>query len=423
MPIYTVSQITEYLKETLEHDPMLAELWISGEISNLRTAASGHNYFTLKDSQSQLRSVMFKGGRGADLLHEGSLVTAHGRISFYETRGDVQIIADLVMPEGTGPLFLELEKLKMRLEEEGLFQPSRKRPLPRFPRVIGVVTSPSGAVLHDICNVITRRYRLVEILLAPTQVQGDEAAPQIVSAIQALNQEERSDVIILARGGGSLEELWPFNEEMVARAIYASRIPVVSAVGHERDYTISDFVADVRAPTPSAAAELVVPDGAVLMQDVSGYSEKMVRAMSYQLSTRRREVDGMARYVKGHAPDVATMRRRVDDLARAASTALANRHSLWQERVKGHQHRLQALNPNAILVRGYAIVQKQPAGALDINGDNGHVVYRKEQVKSGEELNVTVSDGSFAVTVGDTPKKTRSTRTRKAQANAGARLF
>ena len=172
MPVFTVSQVTQYLKDSLEQDPMLADLWISGEVSNLRVSPSGHSYFTLKETQSQLRSVMFKGGRGSNLLAEGSLVTAHGRISLYEARGDVQLLADLVMPEGTGPLYLELEKLKMRLEEEGLFEPSRKRPLPQFPKVIGLVTSPSGAVLHDICNVIGRRYPLSEILLAPTQVQG-----------------------------------------------------------------------------------------------------------------------------------------------------------------------------------------------------------------------------------------------------------
>ena len=217
MPVFTVSQVSQYLKESLEQDSLLADLWITGEISNLRTPRSGHNYFTLKDHQSQLRAVMFKGGRGADLLREGSLVTAHGRISFYEARGEVELLADLVMPEGTGPLSMELERLKMRLEEDGLFEPSRKRPLPRFPGVVGLVTSPSGAVIHDIRNIIGRRYPLAEVLLAPTQVQGDGAAHGIVSALQALNQDGRADVVILARGGGSIEELWPFNEEMVAR--------------------------------------------------------------------------------------------------------------------------------------------------------------------------------------------------------------
>ena len=412
MPVFTVSQVTLYLKQSLERDPLLADLWISGEISNLRTYQSGHSYFTLKDSQSQIRSVMFKGGRGADLLLDGGLVTAHGRISFYETRGETQFLADLVMPEGTGPLFLELERLKMTLEAEGLFEASRKRPLPRFPKVIGLVTSPSGAVLDDIRNVIGRRYPLAEVLLAPTQVQGAEAAPKIVSAIQALNVNGRADLIILARGGGSLEEMWPFNEEIVARAIYASRIPVVSAVGHERDYTIADYVADKRAPTPSAAAELVVPDGAALLQEIRSHRENLLRSFSYQLASRRQEVDSLARRVKGRAPDTDTLRRRVDDLARSATKGLSYHLSLWTSRIDSFEKRLQALNPGAILYRGYAIVQKQP---------DGQVVSRREQVSDGEKLKVTVSDGSLPATVGNFPRKPRSPR--RPLVRAGERLI
>ena len=412
MPVFTVSQVTQYLKQSLERDSLLADLWISGEISNLRTYQSGHTYFTLKDSQSQIRSVMFKGGRGADLLLEGGLVTAHGRISFYETRGEVQFLANLVMPEGTGPLFLELEKLKMTLESEGLFETSRKRPLPRFPKIIGLVTSPSGAVLDDIRNVIGRRYPLAEVLLAPTQVQGEDAAPKIVSALQALNDNGQADVIILARGGGSLEELWPFNEEIVARAIYASRIPVVSAVGHERDYTIADYVADKRAPTPSAAAELVVPDGAALLQEVSAHRENLLRSFSYQLASRRQEVDSLARQVRGRAPDIDTLRRRVDDLARAATKGLSYHLSLWTSQIDSFEKRLQALNPGAILYRGYAIVQKQP---------EGQVVSRRDQVSDGEKLKVTVSDGSLPATVGNIPRKPRPPR--RPLVRAGERLI
>ena len=411
MPVFTVSQVTRYLKESIEQDSLLGELWITGEISNLSTSLSGHSYFTLKDSQSQLRSVMFKNSRGSQLLEEGSLVTAHGRISFYEARGAVELITDLVMPEGTGPLFLELERLRMRLEEEGLFEDSRKRPLPSFPRFIGVVTSPTGAVLQDICNIIRRRYPLVEILLAPTQVQGDQAAPGIVSALQALNEDGRADVVILARGGGSLEELWPFNEEPVARAIYASRIPVVSAVGHERDYTIADYVADIRAPTPSAAAELVVPERATLMHKVHTYRESVLRAMTYQLSTRRQEVESLAWRLRNRAPDIDTMRRRVDDLAKAATTALSNRLSLWQKDIEALNMRLHALDPSAILYRGYAILQKH---------SDGKIVSKKGQVSDGEELKLTVSDGSFPATVGKSQKKHPP---RKPMVRAGARLL
>ena len=410
MPIYTVSQVTGYLRDFLEQDELLANLWISGEVSNFKTYRSGHSYFTLKDSEAQLRSVMFKGGRGAALLSEGSLVTAHGRVSFYEPRGDVQLIADLVMPEGTGPLFLELERLKMRLEEEGLFEPSRKRPLPSFPRVVGLVTSPSGAVFQDICNVIGRRYPLAEILLAPTPVQGDGAAPGIVYAIQALNEDGRSDVIIVARGGGSMEELWPFNEEVVARAIYASHVPVVSAVGHERDYTIADYVADLRAPTPSAAAELAVPDIAALTQEARAYGDSLVRAMSYELATRRRGVEGLTRQVRGRAPDVDGLSRRVGELGKAATTALSSRLSLSRERASGLKMRLEALNPGAILERGYATVQKVVDESL---------VSRTGHVSSGDALKVTVSDGSFPATAYSAPRKGRS---RKSMVRAGARL-
>ena len=262
--LYTVSEAVQCVKETLERDPRLADLWVTGEVSNFRKAASGHNYFTLKDAQGQLQSVVFRSGRGGDLLAEGIQVSIHGRISLYEARGAVQLVGDLVMPAGAGALALALEELRLKLEQQGIFDPSRKRPLPPYPKVIGLVTSPAGAVLHDICNVLGRRWPLAEALLAPTAVQGESAAPGIVSALESLNRDGRSDLIILARGGGSLEELWPFNEESVARAIYASRIPVISAIGHETDFTIADDVADLRAPTPSVAAELAVPDARVL---------------------------------------------------------------------------------------------------------------------------------------------------------------
>ena len=338
----------------------MGAVWVRGEVSNLHPSQAGHRYFTIKDSGGQLRSVVFRNGKGADLLVDGRQIIAHGRITFYDARGDVQLIADLVMPEGSGPQHLELEKLKMQLEQEGLFDPSRKRALPRFPRVVGLVTSPSGAVFHDVQNVIARRYPLAEVLLAPTQVQGDGAARGIAAALRALNDDGRADVIILARGGGSLEELWPFNQEAVARAIHASGIPVVSAVGHETDFTIADYVADVRAPTPSAAAELVVPSATALLQEIRTRREGLGRAMSHLASTRRRDVETLARRLKSRAPDIDTLRHRVDDLSKLAATALSNRLSIDQERLSGLEMRLEALNPGAILHRGYAIVQKQP---------------------------------------------------------------
>lgn len=411
MPVYTVSQISRYLKESLEGDPLLGDLWITGEISNFRPAPSGHSYFTLKDAQGQLRSVMFKGGRGAELLESGVLVTAHGRISFYEARGDVQLIADLVMPEGTGPLHLQLEKLKMQLEEEGLFEQSRKRGLPPLPRTIGLVTSPTGAVFHDICNIIGRRFPLVEILLAPATVQGDNAAPEIVAAIKALNEQSNADIIILARGGGSLEELWPFNEEQVARGIYGSRIPVVSAVGHETDFTIADYVADLRAPTPSAAAEMVVPDRRALLRDIMGREEEMERSLKELVSHYRSSIDSLATRALQRTPDFPTLRRRVDDLARAAATPLWEHLTSLKYQVSGFGDQLGALDPKSILERGYAVVETQP---------EGRTVRSKEQVRRGQQLKLRVADGSIPAVVGASAE---APRPKKQPERAGAPLI
>jgi exodeoxyribonuclease VII large subunit len=390
LAVYTVSQVTAYLRESLELDPFLGDLYVMGEVSNLRVSAAGHSYFTLKDGQAVLNCVMFKGQPGANLLQAGAAVSTHGRMSFYEPRGSTDFMVDLVMAEGAGELALELERLRLRLEAEGLFDPTRKRPLPPFPRVVGVVTSPSGAVFHDIQNVIRRRYPLVELLLSPTQVQGDAATLNIVAAIEALNAEGRSDVIIVARGGGSLEELWPFNEEAVARAIYASRIPVVSAVGHETDYTIADLVADVRAPTPSAAAELVVPSGVALRQDLRDQVERAWRVMMYLTEQRRQQVVNLERRLERSLPDLDIWRRRVDDLGRTAHHSLAGRLALTRVEVTGVEHRLRALDPAATMRRGYAVVQR---------AEDQQVVSSTSQVSAGDTLSITVADGVVPATV------------------------
>ena len=402
--VYTVSQVTAYLRESLEGDPILSDLFVVGEVSNLRVSAASHSYFTLKDGQAVLNCVMFKGQPGSDLLANGAAVSTHGRISFYEPRGSTDFMVDLAMPEGVGELALELERLKVRLEAEGLFEKSRKRPLPAFPQVVGVVTSPSGSVFHDIQNVLARRYPLVELLLSPSQVQGNSAAANLVSAIERLNQDGRADVIILARGGGSLEELWPFNEEAVARAIYASRIPLVSGVGHETDLTIADLVADIRAPTPSAAAELVVPDGGALRQELAELIERSRRALSHQQETRVRSVSDMARRLAAGLPDLVTWRRRVDDLGRGMQQKMAARLNLTQLQVTGSEQRLQALDPAATLLRGYSVVQR---------ADTGDVVRSTKQVDPGDGLNITVSDGQIPAVSGagsGSPAKPRRRR-------------
>jgi exodeoxyribonuclease VII large subunit len=393
LAVYTVSQVTAYLREILESDPLLADLYVSGEVSNLSVSGAGHSYFTLKDSQSSIRCVMFKGQTGADLLDNGISVATHGHFSFYEPRGTTDFVVDLALPEGVGELALELERLKVRLEAEGLFATSRKRPLPQFPQVVGVVTSPSGAVFHDIQNVLRRRYPLVELMLAPSPVQGAEAAPRIVAGIEGLNREGRADVIIVARGGGSLEELWPFNEERVARAIYASRIPVVSAVGHETDVTIADLVADVRAPTPSAAAELVVPDGYILRQALAELAQRTRRALTYQIEGDRNEVSNLARRLESGRPDLVTWRRRVDDLGRAMHRDLLNRLGLVRVELSGREHRLRVLDPVATLRRGFSVVQRV---------DNAQVVTGVGQVAAGDALLITLADGAIPAVVGGT---------------------
>tara|TARA_B100000315_G_scaffold17608_1_gene15763 strand:+ start:191 stop:1441 length:1251 start_codon:yes stop_codon:yes gene_type:complete len=389
--VYTVSQVTRHLKESLENDPLLADLWLVGEVSNFRMSASGHAYFTLKDDQSVLNCVMFRGQPGVELLASGTAVSAHGRITFYTPRGSTDFMVDLAMPEGVGELALELERLRQRLDAEGLFEVTRKRPLPEFPQVVGVVTSPTGAVFHDIQNVLRRRYPLVELVLSPTPVQGADAASSIAAALERLDRDGRADVIIIARGGGSLEELWPFNEEVVARAIHASRTPVVCGVGHETDTTIADQVADVRAPTPSAAAELVVPHQDVLRRQLGELAEQSQRAMALALGERRAAVAGLVRRMEGGLPSLETWRRRVDDLARGVNVTLVNRVSLTRSQIEGLGHRLRALDPVATLGRGFSVVQR---------ASSGRVVSSTAQVAAGDALNITVSDGLIPATAG-----------------------
>jgi exodeoxyribonuclease VII large subunit len=365
MRIYPVSEITRYLKDLLEADGALADIWISGEVSNLSESAAGHLYFTIKDEASQLRCVLFNRGRLPVTIQNGMAVVSHGRISIYEASGALQLYVDVIQPEGVGILHLEFERLRARLEQEGLFEPARKRALPPFPRRIAVVTSPDGAALRDIINIISRRYPLAELLLCPTPVQGDGAVPGIVRAFDTLNRAGDIDAVILARGGGSLEDLWAFNEEAVARAIYASKVPVISGVGHETDFTIADYVADVRAPTPSAAAELAVPH----QQEIETTIASNVRAMTMAISSL------MERF-----------QQRVDELGGAVATCLENLLATNGERLRAIGLQLDTLNPLATLRRGYALVQRS---------EDAEVIRSIEQVDQGDLIQVRVSDGQF----------------------------
>ncbi|TET40778.1 MAG: exodeoxyribonuclease VII large subunit [Dehalococcoidia bacterium] len=386
MKIYSVAEVTGYLRELLETDSLLADLWISGEVSNLSESAAGHLYFTLKDEASQLRCVLFRRGRLALPLEGGVAVVAHGRISIYEVAGTLQFYVDLVQPEGIGILHLEFERLKAKLEEEGLFDVARKRGLPPFPRRIGVVTSPTGAVFSDIANIISRRYPLVELVLSPTPVQGDGASEGIVQAFEALNETEGIDLVILARGGGSLEELWAFNEERVARAIFSSKAPVISGVGHDTDFTIADFVADLRAPTPSAAAELAVPHRSELESRIQSHRRSLLAALWGEISQRRSGVDYMAGRLKSLSPDVDRYRQRIEELTKLASMHLGSFLAINREKLRSQQMQLSTLSPIATLSRGYAQVQ---------HSTTWEVISRIAQVHRGDVIDVRVSDGQF----------------------------
>lgn len=391
--IYGVSQVTSYLRELLAYDDVLADIWIEGEVSNLRRPGSGHAYFTLRDSQSSLRGVLFRNSRGLEHLQDGAAVVAHGRVSLYEVRGDLQLIADIVQPEGVGELQMRLERLTLQLEREGLFDPSRKRPLPAMPRRVGVVTSPTGSVWHDIQSVIGRRWPLVELLIAPAMVQGDGAAPTLVEAIAALNAEPDVDVIIVARGGGSLEDLWPFNEEAVARAVFASATPMVSAIGHETDFTICDMVADVRAPTPSAAAELVVPDRAEMSARVIGAAQAIENFVSARIGGAADEAEALQSRVGRAVPELDGLRLRVDDLLQDAQTALTHRVELERARVSGLSSALSPLSPYRTLRRGYAIVSPRASDG---------VLTDAHSVAKGDILDITLHRGSVSASVEST---------------------
>ena len=388
--VYTVSQISSHTKQTLERDSVLQDLWVSGEVANLARPGSGHSYFSIRDGKATMRCVMFRNSRGANHLDNGAAIILHGRVSIYEQRGDLQLIADIAQPEGVGELQMKLEKLKLELEQQGIFDQSRKRELPRFPTKVAVVTSPSGSVWHDIQNVLRRRYPLVELALAPAPVQGEDAAPLIAEALQAAGSESGVDVIIVARGGGSLEDLWAFNEEEVARAIFACPVPVVSAIGHETDFTIADMVADLRAPTPSAAAELVAPDKADLLAFTIGAAQSMDASVTRQLASG---VDATRQFdarLQNSLPDLDALRMRIDDRLRSARQILAHRLALGSERTESLRLRLDALSPRDTLRRGYAIVQRQ---------DDGSVISESTQAVRGDAIDITLTSGSIEAEV------------------------
>ena len=393
MPAYHVSQLTAYLRDKLESDYFLNDVWVQGEVANIARPGSGNCYYTLRDARASIRCAMFAGKSfGAELLTDGAAVIAHGRIGVYEQRGDVQLIVDQVRPEGMGEQELKLAELKLRLEKEGLFDVSRKRRVPQFPSRVGVVTSPSGSVWHDIRTVVERRYPLTELVLAPAAVQGAHAASTVREALSALDEAGDVDVVILARGGGSLEDLLPFNDEGVARAVFASRAPVISAVGHETDHTIVDLTADVRAPTPSAAAEMAVPDVRELTAGIGSYRQRMGSRLSSRLDSARQHVSHLrSRCLRGR-PDVDALRQRVDRLLDDAHVRLVRDMGVRGERTAALHMRLRSLSPSDTLRRGYAIVRTPGTG--EVLGD-------ASTLAAADRVHVTLQKGSFDAEVLD----------------------
>ena len=417
MNVLAVGELTDYLRELFESDPVLRDLWVRGEVSNFSRSAAGHCYFTLKDDESQVRCVLFRGdARWLPFMPaNGDGILAHGRVCLYEPRGEYQLRVDRVQPEGVGPLQLAFEELRYRLEQEGLFDEARKRPLPAMPRCIGVVTSATGAVWHDIQTVVARRYPLAELVLAPAAVQGDDAPVSIVAAIRALCLDERVEVLIVGRGGGSIEDLWAFNDERVARAIFAARVPVISGVGHEVDVTIADFVADLRAPTPSAAAELCVPDLRELAGRVADARARLRELMDGSLRDGREALGQAERRLARASPErtVEQGRQRLAALSRAAVRALDHQLVLQRRAVTTLERQLAALDPRAVLGRGYAVVT-DPA--------SDEVVASAAEVHAGQPLRVTVADGEFAALVAE--RNTRDDGRTGSRANgAGTRTI
>lgn len=394
MRILGVADLTRYLKELLALDPVVGDIWVRGEVSNLSRPASGHVYWTLKDGAAQVRCVMFRREALFQAVQpeHGMELLAHGRIEVYESAGTYQLYVDLLERQGVGLLYARFEALKRRLEAEGLFAAERKRALPPRPARIGLVTSPSGAVLHDIVSVLGRRWPHAELLLAPAPVQGRDAAPAICQALAGLSRLDGLEVVIVARGGGSLEDLWAFNEESVARGIAACPVPVVSAVGHETDYTIADFVADLRAPTPSAAAELVAPsieEDQAALDDLRRRLDTLARA---RIAAERGRVDHLRRGLAVHAPlaEIRRARQQLDDLDTAMRYRLEARLVAERRRVAHLARQLALLDPRGTLQRGYAIVRRAADGA---------VVTAPDQAAPGTTLDVQVAGGRLPARV------------------------
>jgi exodeoxyribonuclease VII large subunit len=389
-----ISELTRYLREVFSSDPLLKDVWVQGEISNFTRAASGHVYLTLKDANSSLRCVIWRtqAARIRLPLQNGQAIEAHGSLNVYERDGNYQLYIDAVRPAGQGDLFQEFMRLKARLEAEGLFDPARKRPIPAFPGRIGLVTSPTGAALQDMLNIIRSRCPAAEVILSPSAVQGAEAPVELVRALVALQRlVDPPDVILIARGGGSLEDLWAFNDEWVVRAIAGCAVPVISGVGHETDFTLADFAADLRAPTPTAAATLATPDRLELQAGLWQVRQRLQSAHRTVLAAFSSELAAARARLERYSPAwrLRSERQRLDHLLGRDRQAVKHLISMHRANCRTAQERLNALNPLAVLSRGYAIVQRQ----------DGKVVTKTTQVQLGDNLSVRLADGKLTAQV------------------------
>lgn len=392
MRIVEVGWLARYIKDLLAEDYTLQDVWVQGEISGYKQVASGHRYFTLKDSSAAIRCVLFASYR-VPPLRDGMAAIVHGRMSLWEQRGDIQFYVDDVRDAGEGILNLRFEALKARLEAEGLFAPERKRPLPERVHTVGVVTSLQAAALRDILRTLRLRCPLVEVIVAPTLVQGDGAASQIAAAIDLLNAHGQADVIIVARGGGSIEELWAFNEEPVARAIARSRAPVITGVGHETDFTIADFVADARASTPTAAAIAAVPDASLWQAQIEGAALRLDDAIESRIAAQADSLFIAQRRLNRASPTraIESARQRVDEAAEALTLRANHLLALRGASLRSSALRLHTLSPMLTIARGYAIVRREADGAL---------VTSVAQVAPGDGLSLHLSDGRLAAVAG-----------------------
>ena len=398
--VITVTQINEYIRAMMDGDRLLNNVAIKGEISNYKLYPSGHHYFTLKDEGGALRCVMFKGNaqRMKFRPENGMQVIAVGKISVFPRDGAYQLYCTGLVLDGVGDLYAAFEQLKAKLQAQGLFDPAHKQPLPKFPGTIGIITSSAGAAVHDMLRILRKRYPLTKVLLLPVRVQGVEAPGEIAAAIRYANHYRLADLLIVGRGGGSIEDLWAFNDELVARAIYDSKIPVISAVGHEPDVTISDFVADLRAATPSNAAELAVPDQDALRQTLDQLSAAMATAMNRQIKMRRQHLDVLAGSAALQSPEGYLQQRckTVEMLENRLISAQNMQLSKKQQRYIAMTAKLDAMSPLKVLTRGYAMAQKE----------NDEIVRSVSQIEPGEAVRVSLADGDFTATV--THKKERA---------------